>query len=51
MLLAGHNYVLRCHAREKIDLKAEALSVIQGVEESVGHLLLAAQASTGTGGD
>lgn len=51
MLLAGHNYVLRCHAREKIDLKAEALSVIQGVEESVGHLLLGARALTGTGGD
>jgi AcrR family transcriptional regulator len=39
MLLAGHNYVLRCHARQKIDLKAEALAVIQGVEDSVGHLL------------
>jgi AcrR family transcriptional regulator len=51
MLLAGHNYVLRCHAREKIDLKAEALTVIRVVEESVGHLLLTRQALAGTGRD
>lgn len=53
MLLAGHNYVLRCHAREKIDLRSEAAAVIDGVELSVGHLLSSPQtrASTGTGGE
>lgn len=43
MLLAGNSYVLRCYAREKIDLVKEVVAVTRSVEELFAHLIVDAQ--------
>jgi hypothetical protein len=43
MLLAGNTYVLRCYAREKIDLVKEVVAVTRSVEEMSVHLIVDAQ--------